>query len=64
LSIAFPKRGEASLEGASRSSGDAKTKELLAAGEFFQIVGEEKRETRPAFLILLKTRTNSSSFEL
>jgi len=29
------------LEGASRNSGDAKTKEPLAVGEFFLTVGEE-----------------------
>jgi hypothetical protein len=64
LPIASPERGEVSLEGASHNSGDAKTKEPLAVVELFPTVGEEARAFRPAFLILLETRTNSSSFEL
>jgi len=64
LPIAFPEKGETSLEGALRSSGDAKTKEPLAVSELFPTVGEEARASRLAFLILLETRTNSSSFEL
>jgi hypothetical protein len=53
-----------SLEGASRNFGDVKTKEPLAVGELFLTVGEKVRAPRPAFLILLETKMNSSSFEL
>jgi hypothetical protein len=63
LLIASPEEGEMSLKGASRNSGDANTKEPLAVGELFLSVGEEAEAPCPAFLILLETRMNSSSFE-